>query len=56
LALPWLKHKGPPCALLIPPCLKFASTSDGQKCWCNGAAKITQSTSRMDTTPWWLTP
>jgi hypothetical protein len=56
LVLPWLRHKEPPCAPLRTPCLRSASTSNGPKYRCNGVAKITQSTSRMDTMPWWSTP
>jgi hypothetical protein len=35
-----------------PMCQKSASTSDGPKYRCAGAATIIQSTSRMDITPW----
>jgi hypothetical protein len=56
LVLPRLRHREPPCAPLTPPCLRSASTSDRPKYRCNGATKITQSTSWMDTTPWWSTP
>jgi hypothetical protein len=52
LVLPRLRHNEPPCAHSTPPCLKSASMSDGPKYRCSGAAKITHSTSRMDTTPW----
>jgi hypothetical protein len=52
LVLPRLRHREPPCDLLMPPCQKSSSMFDGQKSRCNGATKITQSTSRMDTTPW----
>jgi hypothetical protein len=56
LVLPWLRHREPPCTPLTPPCLRSASMSDVPKYRCSGAAKITQSTSRMDSTPWWSTP
>jgi hypothetical protein len=41
LVLPRLRDREPPCAPLTPPCRRSASTSDGQKYRCNGAAKIT---------------
>jgi hypothetical protein len=36
----------------MPPCQKSASTSDGPKYQCTGAATIIQSTSQMDIMPW----
>jgi hypothetical protein len=32
---------------------KSTNTSNSQMSRCNGVAKITQSTSQIDTTPWW---
>jgi hypothetical protein len=52
LVLPRLRHREPPCARLMPPCLRSTNTFDGPKYQCNGATKITQSTSRMNTMPW----
>jgi hypothetical protein len=49
---PRLRHGGPLCAPLMPPCQKSASTSDGPKYRCTGAAMTIQSTSQMDITPW----
>jgi hypothetical protein len=50
---PWLRHRGLLYAPLTPPCQKSASTSDGLKYRCTGAAMIIQSTSQMDIMPWW---
>jgi hypothetical protein len=49
---PRLRHIELLCAPSMPPCQKSASTSDDLKYRCTGPATITQSTSRMDITPW----
>jgi hypothetical protein len=49
---PQLRHSELLCAPSMPPCQKSASTFDGLKYRCTGAATITQSTSRMDIMPW----
>jgi hypothetical protein len=51
---PRLRHSELLCAPSMPPCQKSASTSDGPKYRCTGAAKITQNTSQMDITPWYV--